>query len=54
MKKLRSWLAKIAKLDFYKGNLSGEAAERLSGCEALLDQYSRQVFEAQEENRDAP
>jgi vacuolar-type H+-ATPase subunit I/STV1 len=53
LKKLRSWLTKIAKLDFYEGKLSGDAAERLAGCETLLDQYARQVFEAHEENRGA-
>lgn len=51
LKKLRSWFEKIRKLDFHGAALSGEATERLSQCEALLDAYSRQVFDAQEENR---
>ncbi|MDE1901264.1 MAG: chromate resistance protein ChrB [Alphaproteobacteria bacterium] len=51
LKKLRSWLDKILKLDFYKASLSEKATERLSKCVALLETFSRQVFEAQEENR---
>lgn len=51
LKKLRGWLAKITKLDFYGAPLAGEAAERLHACEALLDAYARQVFEAHDENR---
>ncbi|MBT2246154.1 hypothetical protein JQK15_21860 [Sphingobium sp. BHU LFT2] len=53
LKKLRTWLAKITKLDFYGGELSAEAASRLTACEVLLDEYAKQVFEAQEENRGA-
>src|SRR6266481_9039829 len=37
LKKLQGWLAKIRKLDFYGGGLVAEAAERLKGCESLLD-----------------
>jgi hypothetical protein len=51
LKKLRSWIAKITKLDFYGGHLKDEAARRLAQCEVLLDTYARQVFEAQDENR---
>jgi hypothetical protein len=51
LKKLRSWLEKIRKLDFHGASLAGEAAERLSQCEALLDAFAKQVFEAQNENR---
>ena len=46
LKKLRGWLEKIRRLDFYGGTLAVEAAERLRTCEALLDAYARQVFEA--------
>ena len=51
LKKLQSWLEKIGKLDFYSATLAAEAAARLKHCEALLDIYTQQVFEAHEENR---
>lgn len=52
LKKLRSWLVKIGKLDFYGATLAEEAATRLARCEALLDGYAHGVFEEQDENRD--
>ncbi|WP_218822904.1 Chromate resistance protein ChrB [Tistlia consotensis] len=51
LKKLQGWLAKIRKLDFYGGVRVAEAEERLKGCEALLDDYAKRVFEAHDENR---
>ena len=51
LKKLQGWLEKINKLDFYGGGLAAEAAERLKGCECLLDAYAQRVFEAHDENR---
>lgn len=51
LKKLQSWFEKIRKLDFYGAPLAEEAAQRLRGCEALLDAYAKQVFEAHDENR---
>src|SRR6266851_4032166 len=51
LKKLQGWLAKIGKLDFYGGEMAGEAAERLKKCEALLDAYAQRVFNAHDENR---
>jgi hypothetical protein len=51
LKKLQGWLEKIRKLDFYGGGLAPEAAERLRGCETLLDAYAQRVFEAHDENR---
>ncbi|WP_425323204.1 Chromate resistance protein ChrB [Escherichia coli] len=51
LKKLLSWLEKIAKLDFCGATLAAEAAERLKGCEALLDAYAQRVFDAHDENR---
>lgn len=54
LKKLQAWLEKIAKLDFYGAPLAAEAVERLKGCEALLETYAQRVFEAHEENRNAP
>lgn len=54
LKKLQSWLEKIVKLDFYGATLAVEAAERLKGCEVLLDAYAQRVFEAHDENRNPP
>jgi Protein ChrB, N-terminal len=51
LKKLQDWFEKIRKLDFYGGDLATEAAERLKGCEQLLDAYAQRVFEAHDENR---
>ena len=49
--KLRAWLEKIVRLDFYGASLRSEAEERLARCAALLDDYAREVFEVQDENR---
>ncbi|WP_280171399.1 Chromate resistance protein ChrB [Agrobacterium pusense] len=51
LKKLQGWFEKIRKLDFYGAALAGEAEDRLNVCEALLDEYARQVFDAHDENR---
>ncbi|MFN3646084.1 MAG: Chromate resistance protein ChrB [Gemmobacter sp.] len=51
LKKLRGWLAKIRKIDFYGAERAAEAAERLKGCEAVLDDYARRVFDAHDEDR---
>jgi hypothetical protein len=51
LKKLQDWLEKIKKLDFYHADLAAEADERLRACEALLDAYSRRVFDVHDENR---
>ena len=48
--KLRAWLDKIVHLDFYGASLRSEAEEQLARCAALLDDYAREVFEAQDEN----
>jgi hypothetical protein len=49
--KLRAWLEKIVRLDFYGASLRPEAEGRLVRCAALLDNYAREMFEAQDENR---
>jgi len=49
LKKLQDWLVKIEKLDFYGGERAAEARQRLKGCEAVLDDYARRVFDAQNE-----
>jgi hypothetical protein len=51
LKKLQGWIEKIKKLDFYGGELAEEAAQRLKGCEALLDAYAKRVFDAHDENK---
>ncbi len=51
LKKLQVWFEKIRKLDFYSAERAAEAAERLQGCERLLDAYAQRVFEAHDENR---
>lgn len=51
LKKLQGWLEKIRKLDFYGGAFAAEAADRLKGCESLLDAYAQRVFDAHDENR---
>ncbi|WP_289014325.1 Chromate resistance protein ChrB [uncultured Methylobacterium sp.] len=53
LRKLKGWLEKIRRLDFYGAALAGEARERLAGCEELLDGYAHRVFAAQEESRSA-
>lgn len=51
LEKLKGWLGKIRKLDFYGAPRSAEADTRLQHCAALLEGYAKRVFEAHEENR---
>jgi hypothetical protein len=51
LEKLKGWLVKIRKLDFYNAPLSAEADTRLRRCAALLEAYAKRVFEAHEENK---
>lgn len=46
LKKLKTWHAKIASLDFYGAPLAEEARAGLKRCEARLEGFSHQVFEA--------
>lgn len=50
LKKLQGWLEKTEKLDFYGAARAEEARARLKGCEAVLDDYARRVFDAKGEN----
>lgn len=50
LKKLRSWYAKIAVLDFYQAPRGEEARSKLATCETLLESFAQKVFEAQDEN----
>ena len=51
VKKLRGWLEKIKKLDFYGAELAATAGERLKYCENLLDAYAQRIFDAHDETR---
>lgn len=51
LEKLKGWIVKIRKLDFYGAPLQKEAEEQLKHCENLLESYAKQVFDAHEENR---
>lgn len=51
LKKLRDWLTKIRKLDFYGAVRADEAAQRLATCETILGDYAKRVFDASDENR---
>lgn len=50
LRKLRRWLAKVRRLDFHGAPLAASADAALARCEALLERFSQQVFEAQAEN----
>jgi hypothetical protein len=51
LQKLKSWLEKIRKLDFYNAPLAVEAESGLKACEEELEAFSRLVFEAGEEGK---
>ncbi|MGG6896691.1 MULTISPECIES: Chromate resistance protein ChrB [Rhizobium] len=51
LRKLQEWFERIKKLDFYDAQLATLAGEKLKACGVLLDDYARQVFEANEENK---
>ncbi|MES2143484.1 MAG: Chromate resistance protein ChrB [Pseudomonadota bacterium] len=50
LKKLQGWLVKIVKLDFYGAARAAEAQSRLQGCETVLEDYARLVFDAKGED----
>jgi hypothetical protein len=50
LKKLREWLAKIKRLDFYDAPLAKAAQTKLQVCAKRLEEFSQKVFAAQEEN----
>jgi hypothetical protein len=49
LRKLRDWLAKIKRLDFYDAPLAKAAQDKLQVCAALLEDFSHKVFAAQDE-----
>ena len=44
LQRLRKWIAKIQKRDFFKTNISQEAAAAFQGCMQILDAFTRQVY----------
>jgi hypothetical protein len=46
LSRLRDWLDRLDKLDFYGAGLAAQASRRFRRCEILLDHYARSVFEA--------
>jgi len=46
LKKLKTWHGKITALDFYGAPLAEEARVRFERCEARLEAFSHEVFEA--------
>lgn len=51
LKKLFGWFEKIKKLDFYGAPLAQEAQAQLQECALILEDYARQVYEANDESR---
>jgi hypothetical protein len=50
LNKLRAWLAKIKRLDFYSAPLTKTAQEKLQVCAALLEDFSQKVSADREES----
>jgi len=48
LKKLRNWLGKIKKLDFYGAPLLADAEKQLLICEQALVGFTQKVFDAEE------
>lgn len=47
VRKLRNWMDKIRKIDFYDAPRRIEAASRLAKCESLLEKFTQCVFDAE-------
>lgn len=47
--KLEIWIKKIAARDFFRASLRQEAEEKLVTCKQLLDEFSRKVFDLNQE-----
>lgn len=47
LKKLRNWLQKLKKVDFYGAELALETERQLSICEQSLEKFSHAVFSAE-------
>lgn len=48
LKKLKNWLEKIKRVDFYGAPLLPQAEEELSICEQMLEEFAHKVFDAEE------
>jgi hypothetical protein len=44
LQRLRKWITKIQKRDFFKTNKSQEAIAAYQGCKQMLDAFTRQVY----------
>jgi hypothetical protein len=44
LQRLRKWIAKIQKRDFFKTKKSQEAISAYQGCKQILDAFTRQVY----------
>jgi hypothetical protein len=51
LKKLKAWLERIKALDFYGAPACRAAEEQLAVCEALLESYTHEVFEREQNAR---
>ena len=47
VKKLRNWMDKVKRIDFYDAPLRTEAASKLEKCESLLETFTQSVFDAE-------
>lgn len=47
LKKLKDWLEKIKKLDFFGAPLLAESEKQLIKCEQMLDEFAQSVFNAE-------
>lgn len=54
LKKLKNWLERIKALDFYGAPARSSAEKQLAACEALLEAYSNEVFEREQNAKGAP
>jgi vacuolar-type H+-ATPase subunit I/STV1 len=48
LKKLRNWLERIKKLDYYGAPLLAEAEKQLTICEQVLEEFAHKVYDAEE------
>jgi len=47
VKKLRNWMEKVRRIDFYDAPRRTEATSKLTRCEALLEKFTQSVFDAE-------
>lgn len=48
LKKLKNWLEKLKKMDFYGAPLLPQAEKDLAICEQMLEEFAHRVFDAEE------